>query len=103
MKHFACLLLLASCAATPQPPLATGIIDAIHGPYHGCLKWYIGDPSSAWRASDPQRWDTASADEYTPGEAIEVYWVCDMDPKHLAYDVDGDGDVDMRDVAIIWR
>ncbi len=100
MKYLTLLLLFASCT-TPQPnlPSVTGFVEAMHGPYHGCLQWFFGE-TGAWRTRDPQRGDTASADEYTPGVVISTHWVCDIEPRFLFYDYDSDFDVDLRDYAL---
>ena len=76
------------------------MIEAIHGPYHGCLQWFSNE-TGAWRQVDPQRWDTASADEYTSdAEPDRTWWMCDIEPKLLSYDQDDDGDIDLKDYSL---
>ncbi len=99
-------------ACVPPSPLLIGqaqkrvplaMIEAMHGPYHGCVRWFVGIGDGAtvgWRESDPQRWDGASVDDYISGGSVSSRWVCDIEPRFLFYDMDGDMDVDLHDYAL---
>ncbi len=77
-----------------------GMIEAIHGPSCGCLQWFVFE-TEAWRKKDPQRWDNFSAIEYKSNlQYDKTWWVCNINPKFLVYDLDSDGDIDLRDYSL---
>jgi len=121
MKLAALLLIIAGCATTPapippQPPIvqvtdAQMFVHCMFGPDHGCNVWCCG-PTGCARTVGLAWSDTADLFEYGPvypqgyctwscnipcDRSYDDYGVC------LAWDADGDGDIDLEDWAVLQQ